>query len=719
MLSRRVKSLTVTCRMKGLVQEGVQGIPDYTATHSQILDGTKELQTALENITVGIRTEKDLSSEIASQSQKLSSMQQELQLKDAALQDAKHRIGVLTMSESQGFQEREKLKQSVATLQARPVIDPETPRLLREQELQSTRLQSEVSRLQEQLASAASAAQLHHTSIGALQQEVTRLRQDLQASECKAATLTQDGVKQKAAAEKELQELRLGHLKTVEDEKATLKATMAEMVAGEREKYGQLRAKLDFFEAEKQRLQDSYTTVQDHEVSLCREVKALQKTLSERDTVERNLREELQGQREALSSTETELQERLQTYQEKEANLLAQLNVRMQKIGCSPAENLGEAIDSLLNQTLPNRAAAQSSSTNDSFHTAKSRMTPNTSVPRTVSRSSDMSQAISEAVDLVQSITPAQVEPTSPPTEKPGTGLTQALERVKVDTQVSEYPRTGLTQTIDGIDFDETMLESTHSERNAKSTGSLRRNSNHMLAKERFRSHLGLDGLKAISNVAQSSQKTLPTTPQHSPSLRSETHDYLQHSNYSARRFSKTGYSIAQDQDARASEQLGGATQETQAEETAQTILRNASTAGNRLNQRTHDQHEAAAPNADKVTDENGTAPEDKLAETANKGLHSILKKRKADEDPQENTRGPARRRQRVPTAGLGPVISSPPTQSEGKAQPGPKSRKTPTRTSKPPGKWSLISREVQVDPCLDKWNRIYNAELQKPGKKR
>ena len=686
------------------------------------MDGSKCLQELLQSLSANIRTEKDLSTEISAQNQMRSEALHELHIREAALKEAEKKVAHLERSNSLGFEERDRLKQEVTTLQSRPVIDPRMPMLLYDKKRRVSQLETEMSKLQEEISAASSAAQLHQTKTQALHDEIGQLKDDLQQSGQKVASLTDLNASRDVVAEQKIENMRLQLLNGVNAEKATMTAKHKEAVTELKGSNTRLIIEINGCRKEAGQLRGSLAAAQHREENLNGKIMALEKSQSDQETSEQNLRERFQRGEAELNSLRAQLHQQAEADKDTKTQVLERLNERICSIGGTVAENIDMALDYLLEHVIPSSGNTQTLTTSSSFHTAKSQATPNTAVPRAASRGSETSIAIVDAVDLLEAagtpqtrrIMPAP-EATScagPSQELPYSGRIHPPPADRIGSSRGQYEghkgtpmlvrktvhQSGGSQRNVELVVKTSQSQDQDASRSARPSGPASTQRKQTL--EDFRSSIGLNRDNGTSSVMTRAQATFPTTPTNSPPQRNHMQENQQHSNSSARRLNRTGRfsqpacpSVPEDPTVIRKEQ----------QVTRGATFQWASADVQKISQPANDNSLTIGVTEN---DDEGIAATNKFANGTAAAPRSILKKRKAGND-QQSTHAPLQRRhKRISTEGLGPIIqtTSSPRPSQTKSVVGQKSRKS--------------TRLVQNQRAPDKYARAYTDGLSHSGRK-
>ena len=671
-------------RVDDAVQRGIQSLPDTAASQTQIMDETKGLHRLLEDLAAKIRTEKDLTTEIAAQGQQRSEARHELHVTATALKTAESRIIELVEAQRQSMQEAKELKRELAAQRARPVIDPEIPKLLQEQRARVSELQAENSSLQEVVTNASSAAQLQETEAQRLQTEVNQLKEWLQEREETIGTLAQHKETQAADTEKAVEDMRLLMLNGVENEKSRMNVTMARL----REEHKTTREKLEaeqmHLTADIGRLKDSLEISKKREAVLDGELGAAQKSNELSASLQEDLRTQMQREQRETELVQAELHTLKEAEKKRDIQLLERLNLSIQANGGSCFQNVEQALDFLLARGLRPLHAGDEKAT-DSIQVAKTQVAANTAVPRTASRSSELTD-FDDAVQLSETLlTPKHADTTLASSITLRGDALQEPSHNRPESQLlaSQYRAPGLSDPRKGRASADTAIGNSRSasvgheailvpdtqSQTIQGVSSPHQSDSRAKDVQRrptiatFRSSVGLDKISTNSHALGDSHVLFPTTPTNSPPQRVHFSANQAHSNSSARRLGKACQPMQQPQapgdDATTVHRATNSREDISTGSKCRTVTRSRATVNGK--QCTASTNEAAR---------------------AGGGAPPILKKRKAEEQLQKGDEGGSRpQRMKRNIEGLGPIINSS-DQSQKGSKSAPMTRKTSKRGS-------------------------------------
>ena len=666
--------------MNNSIKQALQALPDQRAPQIEILSAVQRVQALLDNISAAIQTDKQHSVEMAEVSAQRDRVEYELASKVTLLTNAERRIADLAATEKLALQEREQLKEELAILRSKPYVDPETPVLLRETQRQNSDLQSQISRLQDDVLAKASAAQLHENQGQALQRELSQLKDALQQSEQKAVFLEQRVANSEAETDRQIEKMRLSFLEGLEKEKAAINSKHLEAIHQSNAKKEQLTKQTREHACELAALKESLATAK-------QEVQRLQKSQEAQESSSRAQNMQMKNGIESLKKTEAQLRKKIEEGKATEMQLLNKLNSGIRSSGGNAPGDLYAAVELVLARLDRLTNTEKSSATNESFHTAKSQATPNTAVARTVSRGSDDNEAVADAIDFLEALSPStetmgpwdtqetlvaghsqNLPPKRACEQQPHSGKVQGLRKPDIVPRGNETTRSSADA---GIIVAESYENHSQSDVMTPELAEHSRGSQRKINLEQFISHVGSGRLRRNDRPNATDNSQTPRTP---PRQGTSMPNGQQHSNSSARRHIRAE-PIQRLRPVQKQEGTTGvsrhAIDKTEAMPGSVAVKQQTTSYG--VN-RTHN----SAADADTHPRTDATAT-NKFGDSIEKGPKSILKKRKIDDVSQESDIAPGRRRPgKGPTEGLGPVIDGPKTpKGLDKARAGPKVRKS------------------------------------------
>ena len=708
------------CRMNEVIKQALQTLPDHSASQAQTLNAVQGLQTLLESVPASIQIERQRSAELAKVSAQRDQVEYELATKGTILTNAERKIAELVAGEKLALKEREQLKEELAILRSKPYIDPEAPVLLRESQRQNSDLHSQVARLQDDVLAKASAIQLHENHSQALQRDLGQLKDELRRSKENAASLEQRTANSEAEADRQIEKMRLSFLDGLEKEKAAINSEHIGVIH-------EVNAEMEKLASQIKERTAGLTALQESLASAKREIHGLQESQERQANSGRAQIGQLKHDVDSLKTTEAQLNKQIEDNKVTAAQLLDRLNNTIRSNGGTSVEDLDAAVDCLLARLDRLTNSEKSSTTNDSFHTAKSQMTPNTAVARTVSRGSDDNEAVADAIDFLETISPStqamgpwdtqETLVAGRSQELPYEGGPRRLQPALGSNLAIKHSTSSVTKSRSfkpQPDAKTIVREIQHSNDQGNpmtpDVAGESRAGQRKTGLEHFTSHMGLGRLRKNDRRNANNSPHIPRTP---PPQGTSVPNGQQHSNSSARRHtvaesfreyyptqSREVIAEASQAPGRAAAQSSSATAKQQVSSHARNIASDsAASAG------IHFETSAVVAN--------------KFANAVDKEPKSILKKRKADDLSQESDTVPSRRRQgKGPTEGLGPMIEGPKTpKGSDKTRIGPRVRKSKRLGAQGrQGPWYRFDRLSSKTGRPDKFSRAYAAELDHVG---
>ena len=385
-------------------------MPDTATAQAQVLEGLKSFQQSLDGAITSIRTEKDLQSEVSRIGQDRSRFEHELQMKETALSEAKRQIVELQTKNRLSVQDASRLQSELIALRSQPVIGPEVPRLLTEQQQLSSYLQTEVSRLQGQISDHWSSSQLQKDEVQNLQHEIARLKEDLARSEEAASSFAQRDHDRQYEVNRRVEEMRQMLIRDAGSEKAAMVSRHSETILQHQATESRLRTSLNEVRGENTTLKESLAVAKASEKAKDQEILSLKNSQEAQDPVTSANNSNFDAELSRLKATNEHLRELTKEEKTRNTQLLSRLNQTITKLGGASFGNVPAAVDFILSTLLQPSQSETSASTGLTFYTAQSRMTPNTAVARTESRGSGNAGNVSDALDLLQTVdSPAPV----------------------------------------------------------------------------------------------------------------------------------------------------------------------------------------------------------------------------------------------------------------------------------------------------------------------